>query len=123
MKPKYPKMLSWQARKSGIPVDIAEALWLEALRDATGECAVIESPEYWKSAVDHLLQGISTEARARHAAPFGWGSLTRLPARQWLHGLTTVEAMLSIGLRTACGFQHRPRLQSPRSHLTQRPVA
>lgn len=110
MQPKYPKMLSWQARKAGIRDDIAEALWIEALHDATDECAVVESPEYWKSAVDHLLQGISNEARARRAAPFGWGSLTRLPARQWLHGLTTVEALFSIGLRTVRGLQHRPGL-------------
>ena len=27
MKPIYPKMLSWQARKAGIPDDIAEAFW------------------------------------------------------------------------------------------------
>jgi len=103
-------MLSWQARKAGIPDDIAKALWIEALRDATSECAVLESPEYWKSTVDHLFQHLSTEARARHAAPFGWGSLARLPARQWLHGLTIVETMFFIGMRTARGLQHRPGL-------------
>lgn len=107
MNPKYPKMLSWQARKAGIPDDIAKTLWIEALRDATDECSVVESPEYWKSAVDHLFQHFSAEARARHAAPFGWGSLTRLPGRQWLHGLATVEAMFSIGFKTARGLQHR----------------
>ena len=108
MKPIYPKMLSWQARKADIPDDTAEAFWIEALRDATDECAVVESPEYWRSAVDHLLQRISNESLARRAAPFGWGSLARLPARQWLHGLTTVEAMFSIGLRTARDLQHHP---------------
>lgn len=113
MKPQYPKMLSWQARKAGIPDDIARTLWIDALRDATDECAVVESPEYWKSAVDHLFQHLADEARARRAAPFGWGSLARLPARQWLHGLTTVEAMFSIGLRTARGLQHRPSLHAP----------
>jgi len=110
MKPMYPKLLSWQAKKASIPDDIAKALWLEALRDATTECAVIESPEYWQSAVDHLLQRISAESRARRAGPLGWGSLIRLPARQWLHGLTTIEAMFSIGLRTARSFQRCPSL-------------
>ena len=33
MKAKCPKTLSWQARKAGIRYDIAEGLWLEALRD------------------------------------------------------------------------------------------
>ena len=121
MKPKYPKILSWQARKADIPNDIAKALWIEALRDATHDCAVIESPEYWKSTVDHLLQRLAAEARARHAVPFGWGSLVRLPARQWLHGLTTVEAMFSIGLRIARELQRRPGLHAPQSHGRQGP--
>lgn len=108
MKPKYPKILPWAARKAGIPDDIAQTLWLEALRNATDECTVIESPEYWKSAVDHLLRHLFAEARARHAAPFGWGSLARLPGRHWLYGLAIAEAMFSIGLRTARRFQHRP---------------
>jgi hypothetical protein len=108
MKPMYPKMLPWQARKAGIPPSAAEHLWNEALRDATDECAVIESSDYWTSSVDHLLDRIATESQARRTAPFGWGSLLRLPARLWLHELTTIEAVISIGVTTARAFQHRP---------------
>jgi hypothetical protein len=105
-------MLPWQAKKAGIPQDVARKLWIEAVRDATDECAVVESPEYWRSAVEHLLQRISAESLARRAAPCGWGSLIRLPARHWLHGLTTVEAMFSIGTRTARDLQRRSGLPS-----------
>ena len=108
MKSMYPKMLPWYARKAGIPLDTAEILWIEALRNATDEVAVVESSEYWKSATEHLRQRVAIEVQARRAAPFGWGGWTRLPTRQWMHGLATVEAMFSIGLRTARGIQQRP---------------
>lgn len=108
MKPRYPKILPWVANKAGIPLARAEVLWNQALRHATRDCAVVESPEYWQAAVDHLLERVAAESLARRAAPFGWGSLLRLPARQWLHGLTTAEALFAIGLKTARSLQHRP---------------
>ena len=107
MKAKYPKILPWVAKKAGIPMARAEVLWNEALRDATRVCAVVESPEYWKTAVDHLLERVAAESLDRRAAPFGWGSLIRLPARQWLYGLTTAEALFAVGMRTAQNMQHR----------------
>jgi hypothetical protein len=54
MKPMYPQILSWLAGKTGTPDHTAHRLWRKALRDATAECVVIESPEYWQSAVGHL---------------------------------------------------------------------
>jgi len=107
MKPRYPKILPWLAKKAGIPVERAEALWVEALGDATRKSARVESPEYWRVAEARLLERIAAESLARRAAPFGWGSLMRLPARQWLHGLTTAEALLAIGVRTASSFRQR----------------
>ena len=104
----YPKTLSWQAKRAGIPLDTAKALWIEALRDATDECPIVESPEYWKSAVDHLHRRLMDEAQGRRSAPLGWGSYLRLPATRWFHGLTTIGALLTIGLRTARSVQQRP---------------
>ena len=108
MKPMYPKMLSWQAKRAGIPLDTAKALWIEVLRDATEGCDMVESPEYWKSAVDHLHRRLTNEAQARRSAPLGWGSYIRLPETQWFHGLATFGALLTIGVRTACSLQQRP---------------
>jgi len=108
MNPMYPKTLSWQAKKAGIPLDTAKALWIEAVRDATDECDIVESPEYWKSAADHLRRRIASEVRARRSAPLGWGGYVRLPATQWVHALTTASALVAIGVRTACTVQRRP---------------
>ena len=107
MKQRYPKILPWLARKASIPVARAEKLWLKALRHAAASASLIESPEYWRLAMDHLLEDIAAESLARRAAPFGWGSLIRLPARQWLHGLATAEALCAVGFRTAHDLQQR----------------
>ncbi len=107
MKPKYPKILPWLAKEAGVPAAKAEALWVEALCDATRECAVVESPEYWQSAVSHLRARLATESLLRRAAPFGWGYVIRLPGNQWLHSMVTAEAMFMIGIRTASSFQQR----------------
>jgi hypothetical protein len=95
MKAKSPKSLPWLAKKAGIPLARAEALWIEAVRYATQQAEIVESPEYWKAAVDHLLESIADEAQQRRAAPFGLGPLVRLPARLWLHGLDAQQALMT----------------------------
>lgn len=116
MNPRYPKTLSWQAKRARIPLDTAKSLWIEAVRDATEECAIVESPEYWKSAADHLRRRVVNEVRARRSAPLGWGSYIRLPATQWFYALTTVSALIAIGARTASAVQRRPFSQA-KCHL------
>lgn len=80
MKPMYPQILSWLAGKARIPGDDANALWDDALRKATAEGTVIESPEYWKSAVCHLRASLTG---CVHAASVGQVSTAAptLPAR------------------------------------------
>ena len=70
MKPMYPQILAWLAGKTGTPDHAAHRLWRKALRDATAECAVIESPEYWQSAVEHLRASFDSisPAAALHSA-------------------------------------------------------
>lgn len=60
MKPKFPKILSWLAGKTGTSDHAAHRLWRNALRDATVECTVIESPAYWQLAVEHLLSSFAS---------------------------------------------------------------
>ena len=107
MKQAYPKILPWLANKSGLSERAAQALWIKALRAASAESSVIESPEYWQAAVDHLLAEISADSSRRRAAPFGWGGLLRLPGTQWMHSLNTAEALFAIALRTNGGIQRR----------------
>ena len=59
----YPKMLTWQARRAAISIDVAKELWLAAVYDATAECGVVASPEYWQSAVDHFLRRVAKHSR------------------------------------------------------------
>ena len=108
MKANYPKLLPWLANNAGIPMARAEELWIEALRQATRDSSHIESSHYWQSALQHLRAKLAAESRARRAAPFGWGSLLRLPARQWLHGLVTLEALTTVSLRSTRAFRQRP---------------
>ena len=103
----YPKIRPWLANQAGLPLARAEALWRDALRHATKQSAIVESPEYWKLAVDRLIQLIAVESRELRAMPFGFGPLVRLPAQLWLHGLTAQQAMLGIAANSARWWQRR----------------
>ncbi len=57
----FPKILPWLANRSGIPLDAAEKLWIEALSTASSESRVSESSDCWKAALNQLLERISVE--------------------------------------------------------------
>jgi hypothetical protein len=113
MKPMYPEMLPWLARKAGIPARSIEVMWIEAVREATGDCAVIESPEFWKSTVDHLLQSISLESHSHREDPLAECVLPRLPARYWLHSVTTAESVFMSGLKALLQRQDHSSRSDP----------
>lgn len=107
MKQKYPKILPWLASQARIPLSRAEVLWGDALRHATRQAAIVESPEYWKLAVDRLIELIAFESRKLRAMPCGFGPLIRLPAQLWLHGLAAQHAMIGIAANSARWWQRR----------------
>lgn len=107
MHPKYPKILPWAAKRAGLPLKRAEVLWGDALRHATRKSAVVESPEYWKLAVERLIDLIAAESRKLRAMPFGFGPLVRLPAQCWLHGLAAQQALMHIAVNSAQSWQRR----------------
>lgn len=107
MKGKSPKLLPWVAKKAGVPLPRAEELWIEAVRYATQQADIVESPEYWKAAVDRLLELIDAESLRRGAAPFGLGPLVRLPARLWLHSLDAQQALVTVAANSARYWQQR----------------
>lgn len=51
-------MLPWLAHRSGISDAHAEELWAEAIRYATMKSEWVGTPEFWKVAVDNLLERI-----------------------------------------------------------------
>jgi hypothetical protein len=87
-----PKILPWLARKAGIPVELAEALWRQATQEA-GHRHARGSSAYWKMSTDGLLEKIAAESVTRRNAPFGFGIWLRLPVRLWLHGINFTEAL------------------------------
>jgi len=103
----YPKILPWLANQAGVPLARAEVLWGDALRHASRKPAGVESPEYWKLAVDRLIELIAAESRKLRAMPCGFGPLIRLPAQLWLHGLAAQQAMFSIAANSASWWQRR----------------
>ena len=107
MKGKIPKILPGLASKAGIPLERAAALWVDAVRYATQKSDIVESPEYWQAAVEHLLLLLADESRERRAAPFGLGPLVRLPGRLWLQGLDAQQALLSVAANSARFWQRR----------------
>lgn len=77
-----PKLLPWLAKKAGIGVVRAEALWRDAERWAARRAAP-DSSAYFKLAVDRLLELVAAESLRADAASFGWRSWARAQARFW----------------------------------------
>jgi hypothetical protein len=89
MSPKSPKLLPWLARKAGIDDRRADVLWRDACRYAAHRAAP-ESSDYFKIAIDRLLELVATESLRADAASFGWRPWARAQNRLWG---TTVHLM------------------------------
>ena len=87
-----PKILPWLARRAGVPIDRAEALWQDAVRETDRAGIAAESSDYWKATVNRLMAKLAAESQRRRAAPFGFGPLLHLPVRLALIGLAANEA-------------------------------
>lgn len=100
----FPKILPWLARKAGVTLPRAEALWRRAERFADG-LAPRRTPVWSKLAVDHLLTSLRAES-ARHARGADMRSLWLLPARLWL---LTAEACERASQALAANSRNRQR--------------
>ncbi|MCB1895221.1 MAG: hypothetical protein H6945_19070 [Zoogloeaceae bacterium] len=56
-----PKSLPWYARKAGVPIERAEALWRQAVRHATADTGWVGNSEYWGATMDRFRQLLSQE--------------------------------------------------------------
>ena len=101
MNPEHPKILPWLARKAGVPLPRAGELWQVAAAASARAGHPPETPEYWRAAVDGLIEELAAESLQRRSAPFGLGPLVRLPARQWLHGLALQETLVTLAANSA----------------------
>lgn len=99
--PKTPKLLPWLAKKAGIPERRARTLWFEAERWAARR-ASSGSSDYFKLAVDRLLELAAAESLREDAASFGWRPWARAQARLWAVSMQAAQegsALVARGWR------------------------
>ena len=88
-----PKSLPWHARKAGVSIERAEALWAQAVREATAETGWVGNSEYWGAAMDRFQDLLVTEP-ARYCSP-QMENFVRTQQRMWLLPLLAAEDMWS----------------------------
>lgn len=94
---KLPKMLPWLARRAGVSDERAAELWAEAIRHATIKTGWVGTPEYWRVAVDRVVELLDAEAKALNAR--GFSRLARAQVQLWLLPLLTAQALGLIASR------------------------
>ncbi len=94
-----PQILPWLAHKAGVAPERARTLWRDALRDTAGAGELPGTPEFWKEAMDRLLEKTAAESLELRSAPFGLGPWLRLPAKLWLIGLNGADAVALAAAR------------------------
>ena len=94
-----PMLLPWLAHKAGISERRAEILWGAALRHAAIRCGEAETPAYWQTAMDRLLELIAAESLREDAASFGWRPWARAQARLYSAPVEAFDAMALTSTR------------------------
>ncbi len=90
---KSPKILPWYARKAGVSVERAEALWHKAVREATADTGWVGTSEFWGSALDRFLE-LLKEEQTPLCQPH-MESFVRSQHRMWLLPLLAAEDMFN----------------------------
>lgn len=78
---KTPKILPWLARKHGVSEARAAKLWASAVRYATTKTGWVGTPDYWKVAMDRLLELLEAESATCRPPLSYW---VRIQSRLWL---------------------------------------
>lgn len=115
-KPKTPKLLPWLAKKAGITEARATTLWHDAERWAERRAAA-GSADYFRLAVDRLLELVAAESLRADAASFGWRPWARAQARLWALSMQVAQegaALTARGWRLI-GSAAQTNANAPRS--------
>lgn len=104
-----PKILPWLARKAGIGEARAEELWHDAIRYATLKTGWVGTSEYWRVAVERLIELIELERAPQPA-------LSRMVRFQAQLGMLPLIAWEGISLVCASAWSRffRPGGRAPR---------
>jgi maltooligosyltrehalose synthase len=65
---KTPKLLPWYARKAGVTLERAEALWRKAVREATAQTGWVGNADYWSATMNNFVR-LLDEERSTLCAP------------------------------------------------------
>lgn len=84
-----PKLLPWYARRAGVSIERAEALWRKAVRQATVETGWVGNSEYFGAAMDAFVALLEAE-EASLCTP-SMSTLFRSQARVMRLPLTMME--------------------------------
>lgn len=105
---KTPKLLPWYARKAGVSIDRAEALWRKAVRQATAETGWVGNAEYWGASMDTFIR-LLEEEQSTLCAPQVM-PLVRSQNRMWRLPLLAMEdvfAALHAHWQRSTGFPRK----------------
>lgn len=89
-----PKLLPWYARKTGVALDRAEALWRESLRDAREKAGRRGDTEYSGEAMQGFIELLECERETARVQSDVF-LLVRNQSRPWNLALSLMEALLS----------------------------
>ena len=93
---KTPMILPWLARKAGVSDARAEKLWADALRYATVKTGWVGTSEYWRVAVERVVELLERESVQTQSA--GFSPAVRFQTRMWMfpliawHGFSLIAA-------------------------------
>ena len=90
---KTPKLLPWQARKAGVSLERAEALWNKAIREATADTGWVGTSEFWDAAETRFRELLDAERNTLCAPQIE--SLVRCQSRLGLLPLLAAEQMVT----------------------------
>ncbi|MCF8179660.1 MAG: hypothetical protein K9J74_14225 [Sulfuritalea sp.] len=96
--PNTPQLLPWLAKKAGITERRATTLWHDAERWAARRAAV-GSSDYFKLAVDRLLELTAAESLRADMASFGWRPWARAQARLWATSMLAAHQASALTAR------------------------
>ena len=112
---KAPKLLPWYARKGGVPLDRAEALWRKAVRNTPAQTEGVGTPDYWGAAMNTFMALLNIE-QATLCAP---RVMPHLRSQNWLWSLALQAFEDILQVTAAYWHRHRPQPSSGRS-MTRR---
>jgi hypothetical protein len=92
---KTPKILPWLARKHGVSEARATKLWADSVRYATDKTGWVGTSDYWKAAMDRLIELLEAEAGRSCQPPLS--TLVRIQTRLGILPLIAWHGVLLVG--------------------------